>query len=158
MNYKEYEYSFEVNDLKPIIDFCINNNYTYEGENQQTRVIYKDKNKKFMFRTTENNNNGVISKQFDFKENKLEPGQILGERQETLEINYDNSEQVESIVAFFGMHKESVLIRKRMVYVSENVKFELDEYTSPRHGLVVGIEGQKEEVDKIFQQLKQYRI
>ena len=60
MNYKEYEYSFEVNDLKPIIDFCINNNYTYEGENQQTRVIYKDKNKKFMFRTTENNNNGVV--------------------------------------------------------------------------------------------------
>ena len=38
---EEYEYSFKVKDIKPYIDYCINNDYEKTGESSQTRILYR---------------------------------------------------------------------------------------------------------------------
>ncbi|MBQ7977491.1 MAG: hypothetical protein IJ301_02720 [Clostridia bacterium] len=158
MQFKEYECSFEVNNFAPILEFCNKNGFNLIEQNKQIRTIYKDKDKRFMFRTTINESDNKITKKFDFKEDKLVPGQIFGERQETLEIKYENEDEAQSIVEFFNMTKETVLIRIRQVFLKNDVKFELDEYIEPRIACVVGIEGKKEEVDNMYNILKTYQI
>ena len=39
---EEYEYSFKVKDIKPFIEYCINNSYILEDEYEQTRILYKN--------------------------------------------------------------------------------------------------------------------
>ncbi len=51
----------------------------------------------------------------------------------------------------FDFYKE--LDRVRYEYVKNKVTFEIDEYTKPEMK-VVGIEGAKEEVDKVYKVLK----
>ena len=50
------------------------------------------------------------------------------------------------------------MIRTRTVYKTVGVKFELDEYSSPYSALVVGIEGDKDRVDAVFESIKKYSI
>ena len=48
---KEHEYSFKVKNLKPYIDYCINNKYELEEKTLEQRIIYR-KNDKTMARIT----------------------------------------------------------------------------------------------------------
>lgn len=50
--------------------------------------------------------------------------------------------------------REKILIRNRVVYYKNDVTFELDNYSSPEVMFVVGIEGKKESVDKVYEELK----
>ena len=50
--------------------------------------------------------------------------------------------------------KDKVLERTRYVYEKNQVTFELDEYTSPEVMCVVAVEGEKEEVDKVYDEIK----
>ena len=54
----------------------------------------------------------------------------------------------------FDFYKE--LDRVRYVYVKNKVTFEIDEYIKPKMK-VVGIEGNKEEVDKVYKVLKKVK-
>ena len=42
---KEYEYSFEVKNLTPFINYCEENNYNLTNKNKQSRTIYRNANK-----------------------------------------------------------------------------------------------------------------
>ena len=42
---KEYEYSFEVKNLKPYIDYCTANGYALKSSGSQKRVLFRNKNK-----------------------------------------------------------------------------------------------------------------
>ncbi len=152
----EYEYSFEVPSLAPFIEYCQDNNYTLTSQSEQKRTIYRDKNRTFMARITENDCNGVITKQLDFKEDKLVAGQIVGERKETQPLEFSDDAAVLSILDFLSVTVDNTLIRKRQVYQKGDVKFELDEYSSPRHTFVVGIEGEKFAVDKVYSEVKDF--
>ena len=44
--------------------------------------------------------------------------------------------------------------RSRTVYKKNNVKFELDSYTSPDKMFVVGIDGENDEVEIIYKDVK----
>lgn len=67
----------------------------------------------------------------------------------------NNTEFVDSMLGMlnFSFYKE--LKRKRYVYFKDGVKFEIDNYTQPAMK-VAAIEGEKEKVDKVYNELKKF--
>ena len=51
------------------------------------------------------------------------------------------------------LNETKKMVRKRYVYINNNVIFEIDKYTEPVMN-VVAIEGNKDEVDNIYNELK----
>ena len=150
---KEYEYSLKVKDIKPFINYCIDNNYKLENEYKQIRVLYKNDGK-IMARITKNIYKDQTVELLNFKDDKLDDS-ILKVRRETedLVINSGNRKFIKSLLEFLELKEEKKLIRKRFVYKKNNVIFEIDNYTSPKM-MVVAIEGLKKEVDKVYNELK----
>ena len=150
----EYEYSYKVKELKPFIDYCKKNNYEFVSENMQVRTLYKNVNKT-MARITKKVNNGVEKTVLDFKDDNLND-EVLNVSRETipLEVTSDNEEAIFSILDMLEYKKDKVLERTRYVYEKNQVTFELDEYTSPEVMCVVAVEGEKEEVDKVYDEIK----
>jgi len=149
---KEYEYSFKVKDLKPYIDYCINNNYELLEENKQVRTLYKKKDKT-MARITSKEKNGITKLFLDFKEDFLSDEDLI-ERKESLAIEFNDEKAVFSILDFLEYKKDIELSRTRMVYKKDKVIFEIDSYNSPEIMYVVAVEGDKEEVDKVYKEIK----
>lgn len=147
----EYEYSFKVNNLNPYIEYCKENEYEFVEETNQSRTIYRNKNKT-MARITIKVKNGVTKKLLDFKDDIM-TDEVLIERRESQSIEFTDEKAVESILNFLEYKKDNTLIRKRYVYKKENVKFELDDYDAPEKAFVVAIEGEKSEVDKVYQDI-----
>lgn len=148
---KEHEYSFEVKDLTPFINFCEKNDYKFISKNKQTRIIYRNVNKT-MARITLNEEDGKVVKQLDFKEDKLS-SDVLIERKESLALEYVNDEAIESILEFLEYKRDNTLIRTRIVYEKDEVKFEFDIYEEPRKTCVVALEGNNEKADLVYQQI-----
>lgn len=153
MNNTEYEYSFKVTDLTPFLKYCEDNNYEKIEESKQIKSLYK-KEDKTMARITVKENNGIIEKFFDFKDDNMSD-KVLIERRETKAICFEDDEAIFSIIDFLGYKPDKTLDRKRYVYSKENVKFELDSYNSPEIMLVVAIEGDKEQTDLVYNELIQ---
>lgn len=148
----EYEYSFKVKNLNPYIEYCKENEYEFVEETNQSRTLYKNINKT-MARITIKSNNGVTKKLLDFKDDIM-TDEVLIERRESQSIEFTDEEAVESILNYLEYKKDNTLIRKRYVYKKGNVKFEIDEYTKPEIMNVVAIEGEKSEVDKVYEEVK----
>ena len=148
---KEYEYSFKVNDLDKYIDYCQTNGYELFEETNQLRTIYRNRNKTIA-RVTINEKEGLTTKKLDFKDDILSDS-VLIERRESLPIEVSNDEAVESILDFLNFKKDNTLKRVRIVYKKDNVTFELDTYETPEKTFVVAIEGEKEEVDKVYEEV-----
>ena len=144
----EYEYSFKINDITKYIDYCKNNNYKLVEEVKQTRTLYRNSNKT-MARITINNDKMFL----DFKEDNL-TDDILKIRKETKPLEFNDIEVVNSILKFLEYEKDITLIRTRIIYEKGNVKFEIDQYESPEIYNVVAIEGEKEDVDKVYKELE----
>lgn len=146
---KEYEYSFKVSSLNPYIDYCKKNNFEFVEETNQSRTIYRNSNKTIARITIKN---GIL-KSLDFKDDIISDD-VLIERRESKDIKFDDLEAVESILDFLNYKKDNTLIRTRLVYKKGNVKFELDNYELPESSFVVAIEGNKEEVDNVYEEVK----
>lgn len=150
---KEYEYSFKVNDITPFIDYCINNNYELENEYKQTRTLYKNGGK-VMARITKNVYKDSEVEILNFKDDNLSNSVLKVSREsKDLIINDENRDFVKSLLEILELNDTKKLVRKRYVYTYENVIFEIDKYTNPFMN-VVAIEGKKEEVDKVYNDLK----
>lgn len=150
---KEYEYTFQVKDLKPYFNFCENNGFKLKSKFKQTRTIYRNPNKT-MARITINQENGGKKKFLDFKEDNLVKGAVLKELNESLPIEFTDDNAVNSILDFLGYTKDNTMERTRTVYVGDGVTFEIDEYILPTPAKVVAVEGEKQVVDKIYQEIK----
>ena len=149
----EYEYSFKVNSLDKYINYCKKNNYELVEETNQTRILYKNNNGTIARVTTKENNN-IKNTYLDFKDDN-NSDEILKVSRETipLEVTDENKKAINSILDMLGYQKEKTLIRNRVVYKKDDVTFEIDDYIEPKMK-VVAIEGIKEEVDKVYQFLK----
>ena len=151
---EEYEYSFKVTDIKPYITYCENNNYEKIEEYSQIRNLYKN-DSKVMARVTiiENEKDKKII--FDFKDDNLSDATLKVCRESLpLEVTEDNMKSVESILEILDYKIKKELIRDRVVFIKDNVKFEIDNYSSPEVMCVVGIEGEKVKVDKVYKEIK----
>lgn len=150
---EEYEYSFKVTNLKPYIEYCESNNYDKKEETSQTRILYKNINKT-MARVTTKEKNGNKKTVLDFKDdNETDTTLKICRESLPLEILESNKEAIESILDILGYELKKTLIRKRIVYNKDDVTFELDDYTSPEIMYVVGIEGKKDNVDKVYNEV-----
>ncbi len=145
----EYEYSFNVKNINKYINYCKENNYEFIEENDQCRTIYRNINGT-MGRITIKNNTSMF---LDFKEDKLSK-EILIERKETPCIEFFDLDAIESILSFLEYKKDNTLERNRKVYVKNGVKFEIDSYTKPEVNYVIAIEGIKNEVDIVYEEVK----
>ena len=149
---KEYEYSMKVKDIKPFINYCKKNNYNLINKTTQKRVLYRNDNKILARVTTiqEDKSKNIF---LDFKDENesddtLKISRESGKIDVTGKMNFVNA--VLSMLEF-DFYKE--LDRVRYVYTKDKVIFEIDEYLKPEIK-VVGIEGNKEEVDKIYKVLE----
>ena len=149
----EYEYSFKVKEIDPYIEYCKNNGYEFIEETNQSRTLYRNTNKT-MARITIKEKNNIVKKLLDFKDDNI-TDDILIERRESKSIEFTDDDAVESILDFLNYKKDNTLIRKRYVYKKGNVKFEIDDYEYPEKSYVVAIEGEKSEVDKVYNVVKE---
>lgn len=147
----EYEYSFKVSNIEEYINYCKKNNYKLTSEEEQIRTIYRNKNN--MARITKNIVNGNTILKLDFKEDKLDNKDLII-RKESKSIIFDNEGNCEDILLYLEYKKDNTLNRIRYVYEKGNVKFEIDIYKEPTHAYVIAIEGEKEEVDKVYTKLE----
>ena len=143
---KEYEYSFKVNDLKKYIDYCKNNNYELVSVTDETRDLYSNNSNKLARITISNE---IV---LDFKETG-DTSIVLKNREESKPIVINDLESTLSILDVLGYKQIKHLERHRIVYKKDNVKFELDSYSYPDKEYIVGIEGLKEEVDRVYEEL-----
>lgn len=148
---KEYEYTFSVKDWTPYVEYCNKQGYTLISNTNQTRMIFRDADNT-MGRITIDQSGDSIKKTLDFKENKRTKS-ILAEREESLPLVFEDETAVRSILAFLGYQEKDKVVRQRMTFEKNNVKFELDHYSIPRDTFVIAIEGEKEQVDKVYQEV-----
>ena len=146
----EYEYSFKVKTLDSYIEYCKNNKYKLKEESVQKRILYKNTTKVIARITS--NNEGIF---LDFKdEDESDVVLKISKESKPLKINEHDIKTINSMFKVLGYKKIRILSRKRIVYYKSGVKFELDEYSSPKNIKVVGIEGKKDLVNKAYSELE----
>ena len=152
MNNIEKEYSIKVTNIKPFLTYCKENNFKKIEKTEQVRTLYK-KEDKTMLRLTIKKYGRKVVKEIDFKEDLLSKDNYI-ERKESLPLTYTDDEAINSIIDFLGYKKDIELIRTRHVYEKQDVKIEIDEYTSPKKMLVVSIESNNKLSKEIYNELK----
>lgn len=156
MKNKEFEYSFKVKNLDPFFEYCKENDYVEIETTKQTRILYK-KPDKTMARLTIKETPHGIKKELDFKQDLITED-VLIQRKESKAIPYEDDEAVLSIIEFLDYKEDIVLCRTRSVLEKGNVKFEIDNYSSPEEILVVAIEGEEKETTDVYKEIeKRYK-
>ena len=149
----EYEYSYKVKDIEPFINYCKENGYSKLKENMQTRILYHNANK-MLARITKTEIGEDVYTEFNLKdEGDLENNLNVCRESPMLVIDDTNKEFIMSMLEMLDFKKFKTLKRKRYVFEKGNVKFEIDDYIEPCMK-VVAIEGEKESVDKVYEELK----
>lgn len=152
---KEYEYSFKVKDITPFINYCKNNNYDLLQEYEQIRTLYKN-GSRVMARITKSTYKDEIIEILNFKDDNLSDEILkISRESKDLIISDENREFINSLLDILDYKEIEKLVRKRYVYSYKGVIFEIDEYISPLMN-VVAIEGNKDEVDNIYNELKYF--
>ena len=146
----EYEYSFIVNDLTPYIEYCKKEGFEKIDETTQIRELFTSNNG-ILARITTNESEGEKKTYLDFKTDDVSD-KVLKISKETipLEVTEENREAIYSMLEILEYNKTKHLNRKRQIYEKSEVKFEIDNYSSPEIMFVVGIEGEKNAVDEIY--------
>lgn len=152
----EYEYSFKVKSLEPYIEYCEKNGYVLEKDVKQQGFVFKAPNKTQARIKIETPKNGTTTKVLDFKDDDSSKT-LLKVRRETKVLEFQDNEAVASILEFLGYEDDGSYIRRRRVFVKNGVIFEMDYYIKSRNK-VMAIEGEKEEVDKVFNEIKEIEL
>lgn len=151
----EYEYSFKVDSLDWYKKYCEENGYVKRLEYDQVRELFTSDNKVLArITTTKTGENTDVF--LDFKDDD-DSDKVYKESRETipLRVTDENRGAIDSILNILGYKKKKHLVRKRYVYKKGKVKFEMDDYTKPEIMHVVAIEGDKDEVTKVYNEIKE---
>ena len=152
---EEYEYSFNVKSIEPYIEYCENNGYILEEKVKQNRIVYQNNySDEIIARITTTIKEDISTCVFDCK--------YIGHKDKSLKISKEslpiivteeNRKEIESILGVLNFYISANNDRTRYIYSKDEVKFEIDNYTSPIM-CVIGIEGEREKVNKVYQELK----
>lgn len=155
----EYEYSFKVESIKPYLDYCIKNNYEKESEVIQNRIVYENKHTKDIIAR-------ITKKIIDQKEEIIFDIKNVGKRDDKLKDSVESlplvlinetEKVINSMIKVLDFYEAANNYRIRYVYKKNNVKFEIDDYIQPKMQ-VIGIEGNKIQVDKVYKDLIDNKI
>ncbi len=156
---EEYEYSFKVKSIKPYIDYCIENGYKKVSEVEQNRIVYENKHTPdIISRLTKKIVDGKENVVFDIKNVGIRDDKLKNSIESIpLVVTDENREIVESIIKVLNFYEAANNYRIRYIYKKDGVKFEIDNYIEPKMN-VIGIEGNKDEVDKIYNELIENKV
>ena len=148
----EYEYSIKAKSVFPFIDYCEKNGYKLKDKLKENRMVFENKaNRKIISRITITKKDGLSVCLFDFK-NKKQIKKNFKEAEESLPLNLKGEEEIEiakSILNVLEFEQSADNLRTRYIYVKDEVKFEIDEYSRPVMN-IIGIEGEKQAVDNVY--------
>lgn len=127
------------------------NNYKEIFNKKQNRIVYENiKNRNIISRITFNDEDYL----FDFKNKSYETETLkISKESLPLKIKKEDIENVKSILDVLGFEQTSNIVRTRFVFVKDEVKFEIDDYIKPKM-LVVAVEGKRDKVDKVYNEVK----
>lgn len=152
---QEYEYSLKVKSIKPFIQYCENNGYKKISECRENRKVYENRvNRNVIARITKTNSDGSEKTFFDFKNiSKSNSNLKVSSESKALIVTDENIDTILSMLETLDFYQSADNHRTRYIYVSSGVKFEIDDYSSPQMQ-IIGIEGEKEKVDAIYNMVK----
>lgn len=152
---EEYEYSFKVKSIKPYVEYCEKNNYKLEDITKQNRIVYENRySEDIIARITTTVKQGKKTCVFDCKNvGQRDKALKISSESEQMKVTKGNREQIKSILNVLNFYEAANNNRKRYIYKKNGVKFEIDNYTSPKM-CVIGIEGEKNKVDKVYEELR----
>lgn len=154
---QEYEYSLKVKSIEPFIHFCESNGYKLISKCDENRKVFENKVHRNVIaritRTSEDRQEKIL---FDFKNiNKSTPNLKVSTESKALVVTEESMDTILSMLETLEFYQSADNSRTRYVYESDGVKFEIDDYSSPKMQ-VVGIEGEKEKVDKVYNIVKDF--
>ncbi len=153
----EYEYSFQVKSLEPYIEYCEKNGYMKTKDIEQSGKEFKGPNITVARIKIQKSVDGQVKKILDFKEDDDSPV-LVKNRRESLPLEFEDEEAVMSMLEFLGyVVPNGEYTRTRIVYEKEQVKFEMDFYHESKNK-VMAIEGEKEQVDKVYEEIKEIEL
>lgn len=148
----KYEYSFKVENIEPYANYCIHNHYKKIKDTKEIRKLYKNKTDIVATITIDIEANATV---LDFREDsgvtKLKK-EVLESK--PLKVLKNNQESIFSILSIFQYKLAKTFVRNRVIYEKENIRFEIDKYLEPALCYVVALEGEKEEVEEIYREIK----
>lgn len=151
---KEYEYSFRVEYAEAYHAFCIKSSPDKISVQSLRRRVYKD-GSLIIARITEEEDEGKSRIYFDFKEDTIDSTLIKHVKESPeMEVDEANLSEVEKLLSTLGFALSIDLDKKRTRYHYKGMHIDIDEYTSPEAAVVVEIEGIKESVDKMYQEMQ----
>ena len=104
-------------------------------------------------RITTTQKNGEKICLFDFKNKTIGNDKFkVAKESLPMRLEYDQIEIAKSMLEVLGFEQSADNLRTRYVYLKDGVEFEIDQYTRPQMN-VIGIEGEKDKVDKIYQHI-----
>ena len=152
----EYEYSIKATSIKPFVNYCEENGYALVSVADENRMVFQSlNNQNIISRITITENDGEKVCLFDFK-NKGKGSDTFKVATESLalELKDEDVEVAKSMLEVLEFKQSADNLRTRYVYEKDGVKFEIDKYTRPEMN-VIGIEGEKEKVDKIYKEIEE---
>lgn len=151
---KEYEYSFVVDSAEQYHAFCEDEQPLKVEFTSMRRRVFKD-GSTVIARLTEESIQGVEHKYFDFKEDSKD-SQLVKHVHETspIDISQHNIEHYQRLMNILDFRLDADLIKKRTRYQFKDVHIDIDEYTSPRHAVVVEIEGKQRAANKFYKHMR----
>lgn len=153
---QEYEYSFKVLSIKPYIEYCEKNNYKKESITFQNRIVYENKHSEnIIARMTTKKKDGKKTILFDCKNvGESHKNLKISDESIPMKITKGNRKIIDSILEVLDFYEAANNTRTRYVYEKKGVKFEIDDYVTPKMQ-VVALEGTKQEVDVVYKELKE---
>lgn len=156
---KEYEYSFKVESIQPYIKYCEDNNYEKKSVIRQNRIVFENKNNNHIIAriTTEIQDDSEISL-LDFKNVKNSNENLkISNESIPLKITKENKDAILSTLNVLEFYEVANNNRIRYIYEKNGVKFEIDDYISPKMR-VVAIEGIEEKVQNVYNDIKNIKF
>ncbi len=150
----EYEYNFKVDDISVVTKFCEKDGFVLVSKTSENRVVFENKqNRKIISRLTTTFGESDEVTVWDFKNvGKNDNLLKVSMESETMKLDEAGIKIARSMLEVMDFEKSADNLRTRYVFEKGDVKFEIDDYTRPEMK-VVAIEGEKTQVDKVYQEL-----
>lgn len=150
----EYEYNFKVDDISVVTKFCEKDGFVLVSKTSENRVVFENKqNRKIISRLTTTFGESDKVTVWDFKNvGKNDNLLKVSKESETMKLDEAGIKIARSMLEVMDFEQSADNLRTRYVFEKGDVKFEIDDYTRPEMK-VVAIEGEKTQVDKVYQEL-----
>lgn len=150
----EYEYNFKVDDIGVVTKFCKENGFVLVSKTSENRVVFENKqNRKIISRLTTTFGESKKVTVWDFKNvGKNDNLLKVSKESEAMVLDESGIKIARSMLEVMDFEQSADTLRTRYVFEKGDVKFEIDDYTRPQMK-VVAIEGEKSQVDKVYQML-----